>query len=410
MAQAAAIQSSRPSPRMERGNVLHLLDRIAPIIGLKPGPLHTLRAMIEHTPPRDWTNPTGEPVCYREQIKIARAARRSERSVRSHEAILERLGLIEKRTRGDGCRGRFAGGEVVLGISFQPIIERLDELKTLAQEADAHDQRTAALRSLISSARRSLTKAVSNLLTLAPKHPRLGDFLSLQADLPRRYEGFSLNQLEELHSLVDNAARDALRLLSNAMIPTCAAEEKDRPHIQATTDTHLEICSGSTANERPARKRADTNSFATTPYGEVDCIENKDQADSEEHKPKPTETFGPRTLYHMAGDGMRMYVDAYRRGDDPMTEHDLIQAALRLAPALGIHESAVSEAIEAMGDLATALSIMVIEANLAHPTKPIHSPGGALRAFSRLARAGRLNLMGSLIGLKQRADAARAMH
>jgi replication initiation protein RepC len=44
----------------------------------------------------------------------------------------------------------------------------------------------------------------------------------------------------------------------------------------------------------------------------------------------------------------------------------------------------------------------VIDANRHHPTRPIHKPGGALRAFTRLHRQGGFNLPGSLIGLLER--------
>ena len=59
-----------------------------------------------------------------------------------------------------------------------------------------------------------------------------------------------------------------------------------------------------------------------------------------------------------------------------------------------------------MGDFAAALAVLVIDARIADPIRPVHSPGGTLRAFIRHSRAGTLNLAGSLIGLIGRASNA----
>ncbi len=66
---------------------------------------------------------------------------------------------------------------------------------------------------------------------------------------------------------------------------------------------------------------------------------------------------------------------------------------------LGINPSAFEEAMEAMGWLRAMLAVMVIDRNRAHPTKPILSCGGALRAFTRRHRQGVLDLRASIFGI-----------
>ena len=97
-----------------------------------------------------------------------------------------------------------------------------------------------------------------------------------------------------------------------------------------------------------------------------------------------------------------MYLDAVKGQRVLPNELDLVRAAILILPDLGINPSAWDEAAEAMGDLAAALAVMVIDARRFDPVRPIRSPGGALRVFARLAMAGKLNLAGSLIGFVER--------
>ena len=69
---------------------------------------------------------------------------------------------------------------------------------------------------------------------------------------------------------------------------------------------------------------------------------------------------------------------------------------------LGVHSSAYQEAVDTMGDLTTAICLLIIDANLMRSSNPVQNPGGMLRAMTRQHKAGRLNLVGSLIGLDQK--------
>ena len=409
-AQQAATQAVFPSlpDRSQRGDVVRILTNVAPRLGLRAGALRALLTMVHMTRASDWTSGATVPICYRQQIKVAAASGVTARTTRSHEAVLESLGLIAKVVGADGSRGKFARGEIIHGISFAPLIRRFSELLQMADEIEEETRQTEIFRRRCSAARRSFNQALSSLIETDPRNPVLASLLALKADLPRRYEGMTLADLKQLLSLVDNAARDTWDILSGTSESSDTPEESDCPHIQATTEPDLESCSGSPAYKRPARKRADANSNAAAPTGSADCREKDGRMSDRGHKPEFTETFSPRQLYWMASDDMRMYLDAVCRDKNRLAGHDFVQAAISILPAIGINHSAWDEAQEAMGDMAAALSVLIIDANRHHPVKPIHSPGGALRSFARLAIAGRLNLHGSLIGLKQRMEARRA--
>lgn len=402
-------QFPRLPGRFQRGDVIRILTTVAPRIGLGAGALRALLAMIHMTRAADWTSGECVPTCYREQQKVAAAAGVTTRTIRANEAVLERLGLVEKIVGADGSRGRFCRGAIVHGIAFAPLIERFSELAALADEIEAVTNQIEVYRRKCTAARRAFTRGLSELLDASPKHPALPAFLALKAGLPRRYDGLGVDDLTRIFEQVDNAVRAVLDLLSGSQESAYTPEESCRPHIQATTEPDIESCSGSSAIERTARKRAEADPYVAAPDGATNCRENKDARSSRDHKPALIDTFSPRNLYWMASDDMRMYLDV--RGTVPhrLTPHDFIQAAISILPALGVNPSAWDEAAETMGDLAAALSVLVIDANRHHPEKPIHSPGGALRAFARLAATGRLNLNGSLIGLKQRMEARRAL-
>lgn len=394
--------------RSQRGDVVRILTTVAPRIGLRAGALRALLTMVHMTRASDWTSGAAVPICYRQQIKVAAASGVTSRTTRTHEAVLEKLGLVSKVVGADGSRGRFGKGEIIHGISFAPLIERFSQLLLLADEIEDETRETEIYRRRCSAARRSLHRALCSLIEADARNPLLPSLIALRADLPRRYDGMTLDELKQLLDVVDNAARDCWDALSRTSESSVTPEESFRPHIQATTEPDLESCSGSSATDRTARKRAEANPLAATPTGAADCREKKHRMSDRGHKPEFTETFSPRQLYWMASDDMRMYVDAVCRDRNSLTAHDFVQAAISILPAIGINHSAWDEAQEAMGDMAAALSVLIIDANRHHPVKPIHSPGGALRSFARLAGAGRLNLHGSLIGLKQRMEARRA--
>lgn len=394
--------------RYQRGDVIRIVTSVAPRLGLGAGALRALLTMIHTTRAADWTGGTCTPTCYREQTKVAQSAGVTTRTMRNNEAVLERLGLVEKIVGADGSRGRFCHGEIVHGISFRPLIERFSELAAMADEIEALTAQIEVFRRKCTAARRAFTRALSELLDASAKHPDIPALLALKAGLPRRYDGLGLDELAGLFDTLDNAVRTLHDLLNGSPESTDTPEIICRPHIQATTEPDLESCSGSTADNRPARKRAAPNTYVAAPVGATNCRENKDEGNRRGHKPELTETFSPRQLYWMASEDMRMYLDAVCASPHRLTAYDFTQAAISILPALGVNPSAWDEAAETMGDLAAALSVLVIDANRHHPERPIHSPGGALRAFARLAASGRLNLHGSLIGLKQRMEARKS--
>ena len=91
-----------------------------------------------------------------------------------------------------------------------------------------------------------------------------------------------------------------------------------------------------------------------------------------------------------------------------MNEGDFIEAAYRILPDLGIHKSAWGEACAEIGRLGAAICVLIIDQKQDVPESRVRNPGGYLRAMSRRAKAGELNLHGSIFGLLKRGENSHA--
>lgn len=404
MAAKAARQDHPCLPSgMTFNHVVELIERHARrAFGLGLARRDALLRMMRATSTDDWTNHGRDPVCYRAQQDIAAELGISDRALRIHERALEAIGLIEIDTGADGRRSgvELSGGRR-LGINFRPLIEKLTILSEIDSSYREEARRMQALRLECSALKRDVRRAIEALIERNPKHPQLTGILQAFASWPRRYAGFrSIDALEQHLSLVQETYDKLIDIL------TCKEESSGvkEAEIPANINTTLKIpviCSGSSANTRPARKRAEDNSSAGEPYGSPDCLEKNACLPGQGRKPQLTETFSPRELYQMASDDMRLYLDAYADSPHSLDDRHFIKAAIAILPDLGIHPSAWEEAAETMDNLAAALTILVIDANRFRSVEPVRQPGAMLRAMTRIARRGGLNLHGSLIKLKQ---------
>ena len=388
-------------PGCTRSDVERLLPVIRRAFRLSEACAFTLLAFMQATRPSDWTDPARDPVCHAMQTAMAQRLGLTPRAVRYHEATLERAGLLAKTTAADGSRGSFAGGQVVQGLSLAPLVERMPELLALAAQEDAERQRLLGLRRQCSAARRVLKGALQRLLERAPKATRTTEVLGFYAGLPRRYDGLAVADLEVLLVSLDEAVENCLSAFEMRHESSGVPEPGFRLPIQATEEDNSVSCIGSSDTKQPAGLPADTHLVAA-PAGAEESREPQARDFQRGHKPHWLESFTPRKLYAACSEDMRMYLDAVKGQRMLPNELDLVRAAILILPDLGINPSAWDEAAETMGDLAAALAVIVIDARRFDPVRPIRSPGGALRAFARLAMAGKLNLAGSLIGLVER--------
>ena len=95
----------------------------------------------------------------------------------------------------------------------------------------------------------------------------------------------------------------------------------------------------------------------------------------------------------IASDDMALWLDATEDWQDALPH---------ILHHLGVNTSAWHDACDAMGPPLAFLALVIIDRNRFHPDSPVLKPGGALRAMTRAAREDRLNLAGSILGIRSR--------
>lgn len=442
-AQAAYTETHPVLPEgMQRSDVERLLRRTAPIMGVNDGVLVVLLSMIEETRPSDWTNPEIEPVCFARQTNIAALAGKDERSVRRIEHQLEhRFGYLVKDIglNGQRCRYHQADGrEFRQGLVFTPLIEKIPELLAIAEQIEAARTSRTVVKQKISAAKRVIKERIIALQARFPRSEALQALTEVFLGWPTRFyastplEGLQ-EHLGEVLELVERlmgftAAQERLAPAEDAEpthhshpsrhgvdTPTGACGENnvehpimsgppdihDRPYIQDTNQENFVTCNAS-VNKWPDCKQSGADLITATPNGSASCLEKRMFEAEAAHNPSFLEKLNPMRLFQLGSEHMQDHVALYQGSAPYPAEMHFILAAIDRAHSLGISKHAYQLATDQMGDFATALCILIIDRNINHPTTPIKSPGGVLRAMTARHAKGQLYIERSLIGLSQR--------
>ena len=395
-------------------SLLNLVDEVGPHMGLNTTDLAVLRRIAKKTPAASYGSPTESPICYERQIDMAASLGLSAVQFRRIEAKLHRLGFLRRDTAANGYRGGRStsyGERSIAGLSFDPLIARLEELLQVKASVQRDQEVMAQYRLEIAIWRRRLALLYEQLEDNS--FAETIELSRLTWRRPRAYQDAAAlaEHYFELESLVSQA--EAKLELHNEMI--AAPIISDRRHIQNTTESRIESCSdtaSASSQKRTACKQADTKILDDAPDG-ASCLEKKKEGRNQARSQKtPDESitlaadnqeFVDRLtfdqIHSLASDEMRLYIDHLRSG--PPSLLDFEQAGIHRARDLGINPSAYEDAISAMGWKAALVSLIVIDRNQQHPkeTFRIRSPGGAMRAFIRQHKRGTLNIQASIFGI-----------
>lgn len=365
-----------------KGAVMALLSEVAPHIGLRPARLAVLIYIIGRTRASDWTSPHREPVFFGAQDLAAVELGKTSRQLRTDEAALARLGLIVKRVAANGARYGRAG----LGLILTPLIARLEEFIALRDRLRAERKHLRALRDLRSLRLRHMKRAISALPSSVIEDPEVADILASFASWPRS-DALSRLGLDQL-TIHLQASSDLCNRIDDWFkkygLSSGEPAENFRLFTQNTKEEIQNV-------EEPS---AVDNSARCEEVAESELPSLPDRPVS------PTLT--PENLYAIAGDGLRMMLDARHQKNGPLRERDIIEAAWRLLPMLDIHPSVWFEGQSTLGDHGLALCLLLVDAGRDHPTYPVRNPGGLMREMIRRASIGKLNIQGSLVSLARR--------
>lgn len=382
----------------QRDPFLHLVERVAPQLGLGRATAHVWTRLAAMTRPGDWTAEDREPFVYAAASELAKILGLSEPRLRCHTAELERAGLIERRTAANGSRSMRSG----TGLYFNGAIARFSELLDLDRHLTAMRHRAMHLRGQRSTHRRCLREALEQLHRIAPRHPRVQVIADAFEAWPRsdRLHAMSLEALIAHEAEADALCRSALDLLDNLQESSGQPLETERSHLQDTTQDPLVSCNASVVDQS-AGKPAHANSFSPPPDGVGKNAEKQRDGEGGFVNSEFIAKIGPERLFHLASPDMQLYLSG-RASPDRLRFHDFIWTAERRLPELGIHPSAWREACAQMGPDRATIAMLILDARRSHPDTPIFSAGGYLRGMIRAFQQGHLNLTGSLIGLTER--------
>ena len=392
---------TQPHPALPQGysrrDVIALIADVGRDIGLSTRLTDILTRMVGSTDQDAWIDPEKEPIFYGRQETFAQRLRISTRQLRSHEKTLQERGLIQRRTLANGSRYGSAG----LGLVLTPLVERFTELLDIREARKAQFERMKLLK-----AQRSVRLATfrDELARLSENDVLSDDIQALiqeRATWPRTDTLLSMGEValsQHLDDATDLCAR-LVNWIENHSDSSCEPEETFRSYIQEDINQiHSEECNAH-VNKRSADKPAHSKSNTSEPYGPDDCREKQLQAETEALQGLFSGYYGLSHAVSLASEEFQMEMEA-RGGERP--EYALVEAAAARVPHLGINITAWAAACDRMGRTKAAICILLLDANRDHAVNPVCNPGGALRGMIKAHNRGKLNIVGSLIGLHRR--------
>lgn len=363
----------------EKWRVLHDLTAARARFGLSAGNLVVLEALLTFHPETvlapDPADDVDLVVFPSNRTLAARARGLSEAALRRHLSALVEAGLVIRRDSPNGKRyvRRGEGGQIehAFGFDLTPLALRAAEIADMAEavRADALAQRLA--RETVSLLRRDCAKLLDALerndgtepVSEPPADELRARFLTLLAAYPRRPGPADVSILAD--------GLEALALAVSAAL-TARVESKKMSGSAAQNERHIQ----SSNPDAPASEMA---------FGEEKKASSVPEANS---MPASGTDSAIRSTYPLSS-----VLEACPQVQDFSPSGirswgDLLLTADRIRPMLGISPTAWSDAQEAMGPEAAAVTLAAI----LERSERIKSPGGYLRTLTERKRAGTYSL------------------
>ena len=392
---------TEPHPALPQGysrrDVIALIADVGRDIGLSTRLTDILTRMVGSTDQDAWVDPEKEPIFYGRQETFAQRLRISTRQLRSHEKTLQKHGLIQRRTLANGSRYGSAG----LGLVLTPLIERFTEFLDIREARKAQFERMKQLKAMRSVRLATFRDELARLSENDQFSDDIQAMIHERATWPRTDTLLSLGEAQLSQHLEEatDLCTSLMDWIENHSDSSCEPEETFRSYIQEDIhQIHSEECNAS-ENKWSAGKPAHSELITSEPNGPDDCREKELQAETDALQGLFSGYYGLSHAVSLASAEFQMEMEA-RSGERP--EYALVEAAAARVPHLGINITAWAAACDRMGRTKAAICILLLDANRDHPTSPVRNPGGALRGMIKAHNRGKLNIIGSLIGLHRR--------
>lgn len=377
-AQAEAVADRPAGIVAEKWRVLHDLTTARASFGLSSTTLVVLEALLTCLPERMLapTDDAPDLVVFPSNRSLAARARGlSEAALRRHLSVLVEARLVIRRDSPNGKRyvRRSEGGQIThaYGFDLTPLALRAAEIASLADTVRAEALAHSLARETVSLLRRDCAKLLDALDVADgdgdPGEPTPAElrerYSNLVAGYPRRPEPAEVAALGE--------ALEALALdVSRALI------SRQESRKMSASAAHFERHIQNSNPDRPVYEKAsgDEKKLVASP-------------ESSRH-PAPAAHNAIRSTYplHSVLEVCPQVQDFARSGI--RSWDDLMETADRIRPMLGISPAAWSDAQDAMGPEAAAITLAAI----LERSGSIKSHGGYLRALTERKRDGKYSL------------------
>lgn len=382
LATQAVAASCPDDARANKWRILKAVSEGRVAIGISDRAAAVLHALLSFHPGEEVA--AGAVVFPSNRVLSLRAHGMSAPTLRRHIAALVDAGLVIRRDSPNGKRYARKAEDGTLAIAFgfelTPLVARLAEFEAAVAALRADAAERAVLRERVSLLRRDVAKA-AELLAEEDAGFDLQAFLAgragaLSASL-RSLSAAALANLSYDLGLIRADLDKALAKLVEST-KTSASDIRFERHIQDSNQTLSESEplqereQGATGGARTAEGRAGRGKPAEAPRIDLSAV-------------------------LAACPDLRDWVPERVR-----SWTDLVQAAERIRPALGISPDAWTEAVNAMGESGAAVTL----ATILQRSSVIQSPGGYLRSLSAKARAGGFTPAPIVVSLLRRRTAA----
>ena len=377
------------------------------------------RHIADTTEREAWTSQTSVPLNWRRQSDMAREMGLGERHWRTIEARLVGYGVLAIATAENGYRaGSTQHAPLRAGLSLEPALANYEAIVARLAEADEVEAQRQEHILHARRARHRLGMLISGISDREIHHWAESALAEIEAELrPEVLRSAPAPVLEALHvALLDfeDRLREAMQPLtqspssSSQQLSDLTDQTGSEGYSVDNTDKQQKISGAPELGLRcHIQPELNLNESCNDPDGSsTRTSANADGVNSDELlrrkkdvrlgcgvKPELLEKLTPERVRDMASGDTALYLDGLA---------DWREAIPFILRDLGINISAWLDAVEVMSEPLAFLALIVIDRNRFHPVVPVLSPGGALRAFTRKAQGGELNLTRAIIGIWER--------
>ena len=373
------------------------------LLGASETDIAAWRIIADVTDRNAWHDPDRSPVNWKRQCDLARELGISERHWRRIENRLAGYGVLARTTADNGYRGRRSGqtygAPISCGLSLEPSLANYRALAGIVQEDALAEEVRQELALAARTARRRVGLLAAGLKDIEMRRWAKGRLDELDSGLrPACTRGAGFDDLSAWQEALVSLEGEIREALVPCPPPPPDGEPADGPEEDIPPAAESGDGLGETAEKQQIMSGAPDSGVRChiQPVQESECIQ-ADQEDAEQEVPPRKPPAGLRLtgtdMRDLASDDVALYLDAM---DD---WRDALPHILR---ELGINVSAWHDARDVMGPLIAFIALLVVDRNRFHPDSPVLNPGGALRAMTRKAREGRLNLADSILGIRHR--------